>query len=296
MVDPWVYTKASETGPTIWRRFGSLMDEWQDGMQPPVDPKPEPDDDEPGLTFSEDFVDFQILDGQDKSQVGGWFDSFQQWGVRTLDDNGDLGVKAYEPPFTHQRALRPDGSVGGLFLRAGWDDDKGVGRAGMISTERLHMQVGGVWEVDLQVNKCPPGYHLACWLVPSDGSWPPELDLFETSGKKELGGIGTGYVNDHGFKGAPEWTKFDYEPGKMYTFRIAIFPERVTWSGKGPGETFFSTIRDRLIPVRKPLYFIASWEVSGKTAGPVTDPDATAEAIIGGVRAYRFPNRGQVVD
>lgn len=52
-----------------------------------------------------------------------------------------------------------------------------------VSTENLHEQKYGRWEIRAKL-PTSQGMWPAIWLLPSDGSWPPEIDIIELVGKE----------------------------------------------------------------------------------------------------------------
>ncbi len=244
------------------------------------DPGPDPQP-EPGLipTFHEDFHNFRIADGQDKKAREVWLDSWQRWGVRRLKGNDDDGDKRYEEGFTHR--VRQEG----LDLQATAQGNKFV--AGMISTEVLHAQVGGAWEIRFRINNIPKGYHLAFWTLPTDGSWPPEIDFLEV-----IGGDQHYYFNDHGFMGGRGITKIPMNDERFHdwrTIRFESLKDRGIWRVDG------NVVRDRPIHLDKPMYFLATWEVNSKWPGPVQDKSAIASVTIDYVKAWRHAAIGELV-
>ena len=125
-----------------------------------------------------------------------WETHFAGWGVRHLEGNNDQALKA-------DAAYRGRGgkSLGELGITLHELTEEGTlklyGRptppnlvdqfempylGGMISGEAMHAQTYGYWEVRLRLNSLSVGHHWALWLIPSDHSWPPEIDMLEAVG------------------------------------------------------------------------------------------------------------------
>lgn len=89
--------------------------------------------------------------------------------------------------------------------------------ASMISGERLFAQPYGYWEVRLRVARLGRGHHLAVRLLPTDGSWPPEIDILEVVGQEPwkfhagAHGAGAGLSWYCAPNGANGWDVFGFE-------------------------------------------------------------------------------------
>lgn len=67
--------------------------------------------------------------------------------------------------------------------------------AGMISSEwnPARAKATGYWETRFKVNSLGKGHHVAIWLLPQSGNWPPEVDILEL-----VNNTGKWYANLHG--------------------------------------------------------------------------------------------------
>src|SRR5262249_48216923 len=54
--------------------------------------------------------------------------------------------------------------------------------SGVITTKQSFAQENGYFEMRAQVPNAVQGMAPAFWLMPTDGSWPPEIDIMETIG------------------------------------------------------------------------------------------------------------------
>lgn len=236
-----------------------------------------------------------------------WSSYYRYWNTRHLAGNGDQGVKLHDDMVlangaTVATALRQDGrwgdrkhflhepSSGTLKLRAFplsaemrpqfWGFPY---VASMISGDLAPGQVYGYWEIRARINAIGPGQHLAYWLLPTDGSWPPEVDILEVVGPQPK----TFTANLHLPAGQekPGMT-FYQEPSTADGFHIFGFEWTSTdmrWLIDG------KVIRTHAnyLP-SKPLYPLLSWDIDSNWPGK---PDQTTpwpgEVEIDYVRVYK---------
>ncbi len=278
MVDRLIATKLEPSSDELMVPFSQLMKEYEDGPVTPPDPPV------PSLqsVFKEDFEEFKILNGQNKKAAGGWIDSWQRWGVRKLDGNRDQVEKRYIKGSTHLL------DQAGLVLRAGYEAGALVG--GMISTEALHVQRFGVWEVDLTVMNLPGGYHFWVAMFAADGSWPPEFDLLEMIGGETSPSQLVGHANDHGFMGTAAMSDFPVgHYGELIRLKIDIGPGLVKWFVNDV------PVRASKLYLEREMHLQVCFEGGSNWPGPIKDRDAVASVIIHRVEAFRRPNLGESV-
>lgn len=236
-----------------------------------------------------------------------WSSYFRIYNVRHLAGNSDDGVKLHDDMVlpngtTVATALRQDGRWGNRkhFLH---DPSDGTLKmrafplsaemrpqfwgfpyvASMISADLAPGQVYGYWEIRARVNAIGPGHHLAFWLLPDDGAWPPEVDIFEVVGPQPK----TFAANLHLPAGQqkPDMTFYSEPPTPdgFHTFGFEWTPTNMRWLIDG------KVIRSHAnyLP-NKPLHTLLSWEIASKWPG---DPNQTtpwpAEVEIDYVRVYK---------
>jgi hypothetical protein len=255
---------------------GDVLLDLLDGQTPPVEP---PTDPGPDVTFDFDFGtdgshEFTIADGQDPGTKGApWIDSFRAWGVRQLlKGNSDDVVKIATLPFTHEQT---DHS---LKLRAGYQDGKLIG--GMISTEDWMKFERGAIEFGARINSIPNGYHIAFWLLPADGAWPPEEDMLEVVHGQNNPSNGKAHFNDHPSTGPISFRPVD---DGWHVYRFEATATGMTWFMDG------ELVRQNNRPITKPRYWLATWEGNSNWPGPITDKAAVAEVEIDYLRIEEVP-------
>jgi len=232
-----------------------------------------------------------------------WLGHFGKWNVRYLSANGDDGIKLVDNSVlqsgeTVADALRPTWPDRGGFLHqvsngtlklraypvpdaltsAFWDHHF---VASMISGEPSFAQRYGYWETRLRLNSIGKGQHFTLWLLASDGSWPPEIDIVEVVGN-----------NPHLFSANVNNAPMDFygeptTPDGFHVFGLLLTSTTIRWTIDGK---VVREIADTMIG-NKALYLLATWEIG--SIRPEEMPDAStpwpAEAEIDYVRIYSPP-------
>ncbi|MDF8334980.1 family 16 glycosylhydrolase [Novosphingobium cyanobacteriorum] len=128
------------------------------------------------------------------------------------------------------------------------------------------------------------GLHDAFWLLPMDGTWPPELDIVEQRGKDPthvIGGVHSGEMSTAGLFTIPTATT------EFHTYGLDWEPDFLTW--------YIDGVPVRTLPtpagLDKPMYMLLNLGGGSPWAG---DPDSTtpfpAQMQIDYVRVYASEN------
>lgn len=253
------------------------------------------------LAWQDDFVTPFAIDA-DPSR---WSSYFRKWNVRFLAGNGDEGVKVHDDMIiasgrTAADALRSDGrwgsrehylhevSNGTLKLRAFPLAENMRSEfwgfpyvASMISGDRLPGDSYGYWEIRARINAIGKGQHLAFWLLPDDGSWPPEVDLLEVVGTNPKQYSANLHLPDG--ESAPPMTFYSEPKNTFHTIGFQWTPTLMRWTLDG------KVVREHEnYVIGRPFYILVSWEIGSYWPGK---PDATtpwpAEAEIDYIRVYK---------
>jgi beta-glucanase (GH16 family) len=181
-------------------------------------------------------------------------------------------VKIATLPFTHEQ------TVDSLKLRAGYRDGKLIG--GMISTEDWMRFNRGTIEFHARINSIPNGYHIAFWLLPADGAWPPEEDMLEVVHGQNNPSNGKAHFNDH-----PSSAPISHRPvdNAWHVYRFEATDAGMKWFMDG------QLVRQNNRPITKPRYWLATWEGNSNWPGPITDKAAVAEVEIDYLRIEEVP-------
>jgi len=138
---------------------------------------------------------------------------------------------------------------------------------GMISSERSFAQRYGYFEMDAEWPR-GKGAHPGFWLVPTDASWPPELDVAEEIGNPEQAYFTLHYTGPEGKPAQDQGAIRHAASGDHFTrFGLLWTPEIMAWY---QDDKLIRMIRNP--GVDKPCYIMATLEIGGAWTG---DPDGT---------------------
>lgn len=160
------------------------------------------------------------------------------------------------------QAQRQDVTVGGQSFHY---------TAGMISSDPTSVGNNGGFAFSYGYAemraKLPSGQGLwpAFWLLPQDGSWPPEIDVFEILGNSpNMDNMNYHYPNgnDGGDHTGTTWRGPDFSAG-WHTYAIDWEPDSITWYIDGVAR--FHTSQHI---TSKPMYLLANLAVGGDWPGP----------------------------
>jgi hypothetical protein len=268
-----------------------------------ADPPPEENfvPDGYALAWSDEF-DSLSLGGPNSGR--NWAPYFTSWNVRYLSGNSDDAVKAadYEQLSngrgTIGDALRQTGLwgspsnylhevAGGHLALHGYPVPSGQQSAfwgkpyvaSMISGQPSFSQRYGYWEVRLSLTNVSQGHHFAVWLLPTDNSWPPEIDMLEVVGLDPT----KFHMTSHGSSNDQLVWFHPNDPTGWHTLGFLWTPDRMVWYLDGQEKKSIANY-----VTRKNFYFLMSWEMASNWAG---DPDGStmwpAEVLVDYIRIYR---------
>lgn len=264
-----------------------------------------------GPTFTDEFNTASL--DPTCSTNGTWATYWCKWNTRRLYDNSDDGVKTHDDwkginggAKTLKQVLAEAGwpnpslhevSNGTLKMRTypipaayhtqfDWYGAKPPSAASMISTERSFSQQYGYFEIRAKLNSTPKNNHYSLWLLPTDNTWPPEIDLLETVIDVNNQGAGIlSSANSHGE--TPDLPITFFKPqggmaGIWHTYGFLWTPTEMTWFVDGV------KVRSHANYINKPMYVLGSWEVGGNWVGNIdADTPWPQEMEIDYVRVYK---------
>ena len=219
------------------------------------------------LTFGDEFSGTSF----DVGHWAGWVSNY------TTPSTINNELQAYTPD-----ALVFDTTYGILRLRADKRSYGGMSyTSGAITTFAKFHQTYGYFVMRA---KLPEGQGLwpAFWLLPSNGKWPPELDVMEN-----LGGDPSTVFMSNFWPGGQSQTKFtgpNFSEG-YHTFALEWHPDVLIW--------YVDNIERRRytgsgIP-QTPMYMLVNLAVGGNWPGAPTQGTAFPQSLdIDYVRAYQF--------
>lgn len=182
-----------------------------------------------------------------------------------------------ETPFT----TNPDGTLSIWARPSANPEIFGYGyTSGMITTKESHAQTYGYFEMRADIPDAA-GAWPAFWLIPEDGSWPPELDVMEvlTSDARATWTTEHSATGGHTAHGRLSFVP-DTASG-MHTYGALWTATDLVWYIDGV-EVFR---QDTPADMHKPMFMIANLALGG-WGGAITQGDLPAEFRIDYIRAY----------
>jgi beta-glucanase (GH16 family) len=211
-------------------------------------------------------------------------------GSHTLTGNGELQVYI-EPGFTgtsgHDLGLSPFSinngvldihaqAISGATSAALWNYGY---TSGVITTHQSFSQTYGYFEMRAELPTDVSGAWPAFWLLPADGSWPPELDVMETlSGSPNID-YTTAHSQATGTHTAVGSANLVTDVSGFHSYGVLWTATTLTWFLDGQEVFQTATPAD----MHKPMYMLANMAVGGWAGTPnFTSADMQVDYI----RAY----------
>ena len=238
------------------------------------------------LTFADEFNALSLWNGS-----SGTWDSNFWWGAAngsTLSDNKELQWYI-DTDYGPTKSVNPfsieDGVLTITAARAPSETRPYINNyeytSGLLTTYKSFAQTYGFFEVraDMPANK---GAWPAFWLLPKDGSWPPELDVVEMRGQDPNSLIMTSHSKATGSHTTVVSTPYVASTDGFHTYGVLWTKDVLVWYFDNTEVARAATPVD----MNKPMYMLVNLAVGGM-AGTPTDGLATpAEMQIDYVRAY----------
>ena len=155
---------------------------------------------------------------------------------------------------------------------------------GQLLTDKSFSQTYGYFEMSAKLSNAA-GVVNGFWLLPADGSWPPELDAMEVVGSNPK----TLVMTSHSGGGTtPHWTDVPDTSQAFHTYAVDWEPDKLTWYFDGKQVAQQDTPSD----MNKPMYMLLSTVVgTSSTWAGAPNPGETGQMQVDYVRAYsRNPN------
>jgi beta-glucanase (GH16 family) len=248
------------------------------------------------LTFDDEFTSLSLWNGNTGTWATDfWYDALDSLG-NTLEGNGEQewyinsnnAATSSVKPWTVSNgvlsltAAKASPAISALI--GGYQYTSGE-----INSYHSFSQTYGYFEMRAEL-PAGQGFWPAFWLLPEDGSWPPELDIMEVLGNdpttlyttvhSNVGGVHT----SHGVGTTVANTSTGY-----HTYAVDWEPDYITWYFDGKQTYKVATPAD----MNKPMYIEANLAVGGYWPG---DADSTtpfpAQMKIDYIRAYSSLQQG----
>ena len=252
------------------------------------------------MTFHDEFNKPLSLWDAQSNPTGTWrpdygYQGEQGLGSYTLASNGEKEI--YVSPYFRGHAgdfsvtpftSNPDGT---LTIQAKPTTNSEIFgyqyTSGMISTQATFAQTYGYFEMRAELPHAA-GAWPAFWLLPADGSWPPELDVMETltsdpraAWTTEHSGLGGAHTSAGQASFVPDSADGFHAYGVLWT------PTNLTWYIDGVEVFHTATPAD----MNKPMYMIANVALGG-WGGAIDAASLPADMKIDYIRAYSLGSTG----
>lgn len=244
-------------------------------------------------TFRDDFDSFSTY----ASGQGTWSTRYANGGIDayTMVGNGEQQLYV-DPAFSglaesnagRSLGLNPftieDGSLVITAMPFSSQNQQYVGNygwsSGLITTQNSFSQTYGYFEITATLPEIR-GAWPAFWLLPADGSWPPELDIFEYLGRNSdtlSSAVHSGVSN-----GQMSWQGVDDLAAGAHTFGAKWTPYGIDIYIDDKPTAQYATPDD----MSGPMYMLANLAMGGHWPGS-PDAGATAQVNIDSINAYQL--------
>ena len=231
------------------------------------------------LSFSDDFNKLSLWNG-----TSGTWESNYWWGGaggNSLEGNGedqwyidtDYGpTKGVNPFSVSNGVLSITAAPASAATQAeinGYDFT-----SGMLTSYETFSQTYGYFEIraDMPEEK---GMWPAFWLLPADGSWPPELDVIEMFGKDPNSLYMTAHSNATGTQTSDLSVGHVMDTSGFHTYGVLWEEDQITWYFDGMAIANTETPDD----MHDPMYMIVNLAVGGLAGDTAADFDGAAMKI-----------------
>lgn len=238
------------------------------------------------LTFEDNFDSLDLWNGQE-----GTWDTNYWWGAEngsTLTNNGELQwyidhdyapTSAIDPFDIDDGVLTITAAAAPEGLR---DEINGYQyTSGMLTSYESFTQTYGYFEIRADM---PGGRGLwpTFWMLPADGSWPPELDVIEMRGQNPNELILTSHSNEGGSHTIDRNNVDVADTSGFHDYGVLWGPEHIVWYFDGVEVARTQTPAD----MHDPMYMIVNLAVGGIAGAPADGLADPGELKVDHVRAY----------
>ncbi|MCV9962034.1 family 16 glycosylhydrolase [Pararhizobium sp. BT-229] len=237
-------------------------------------------------TFNDNFNTLQLHNG-----TSGVWEAKYWWAPdkgATLSGNGELQWYV-NPLYAPTSAANPFSvSNGVLTITAEQTPDSISGEvegydytSGMLTTHASFSQTYGYFEIraDMPDDR---GVWPAFWLLPQDGSWPPELDVVEMRGQDPNTVHVTVHSNETGKQTSVTSAVSVSETEGFHTYGVLWQEDEIVWYIDDVAVARADTPSD----MHKPMYMLVNLAVGGMAGTPTNGLPDGSEMKIDYIRAY----------
>jgi beta-glucanase (GH16 family) len=238
------------------------------------------------LTFSDEFYTLSLWNGSN-----GTWDSNFWWGAAngsTLADNNerqwyiDTGygpTKSVNPFDVHDGVLTITAARAPAEIQPYINNYEYT--SGLLTTFESFSQTYGYFEIRADMPD-RQGTWPAFWLLPADGSWPPELDVVEMRGQNPNNLILSAHSNQTGSHTMVSSTAYVANTAGFHTYGVLWTEDALVWYFDNVEVARAATPSD----MHDPMYMLVNLAVGGMAGTPTDGLVTPAEMQIDYVRAY----------
>ncbi|TIV06051.1 MAG: glycoside hydrolase family 16 protein, partial [Mesorhizobium sp.] len=153
--------------------------------------------------------------------------------------------------------------------------------SGLLTTYESFAQTYGYFEIRADMPE-KQGVWPAFWLLPADGSWPPELDVVEMVGQDPNKLILTGHSNATGTHTKVSSTAYVADTAGFHTYGVLWTEDELVWYFDDVEVARAATPAD----MHEPMYMLVDLAVGGMAGTPADGLATPAEMQIDYIHAY----------
>ncbi|PAP94317.1 family 16 glycosylhydrolase [Mesorhizobium wenxiniae] len=153
--------------------------------------------------------------------------------------------------------------------------------SGLLTTYESFAQTYGYFEIRADMPE-KQGVWPAFWLLPADGSWPPELDVVEMVGQDPNKLILTGHSNETGTHTKVSSTAYVADTAGFHTYGVLWTEDELVWYFDDVEVARAATPAD----MHEPMYMLVDLAVGGMAGTPADGLATPAEMQIDYIHAY----------
>ncbi len=237
-------------------------------------------------TFSDDFNTLQLRSGSE-----GIWDAKYWWAPEegaTLEDNGELQWYI-NPSYEPTSSVNPFSIANGVLTITAEQTPEEISdeingyayTSGMLTTHASFAQTYGYFEIRADMPD-DQGVWPAFWLLPEDGSWPPELDVVEMRGQDPNTVHVTVHSNETGEQTSVSSAVSVSDTEGFHTYGVLWEEDEIVWYIDDVAVARADTPSD----MHEPMYMLVNLAVGGMAGTPGDDLADGSEMKIDYIRAY----------